>query len=240
MFFLEYPENMFRGIFKNIFSISDADYSHKLIKICGFKLRILKPENKKRISSLDISSYGNVRDIPPADGFLRDYQLCLFTILKEFDRVCAVNNIRYWLSGGTLLGAVRHGGFIPWDDDVDVDMMRQDYKNFIETFNNSTTNPDLYCELWRDENAAATFILKIKHKKIKQAFIDIFPHDFYIKGVKGFEKKLLNAEITFIRKLLRINPFRVKDTETLQAQIEFLTDKIINKNSPKNFFMIRL
>ena len=153
---------MLKGILKNIFSISDADYSHKLVRIFGIKLRILKSSNKKRVS-VDYSKYSDITKIPPAEGFLRDYQLALLSILKEMDRVCSENNIRYWLSGGTLLGAKRHKGFIPWDDDVDTDMMREDYEKFPEIFNSSTQNPDLYCELWRDENASATCILKIKH-----------------------------------------------------------------------------
>ena len=221
-------ENIIFSLLKNIFSVTDADYTHKLVKICGIKLRILKQSNKKRITT-DYTKYNDITKIPPSEGFLRDYQLALLAILKEFDRICEVNNIRYWLSGGTLLGAQRHKGFIPWDDDVDVDMMRQDYENFAQIFNSCTINPDLYCELWRDKNASATILLKIKHKKIKQAFIDIFPHDFYFNNVQGKEKRRLNRKIRFIRKLLSFNPFRIQTNEKLIKLIKYLTLNIINE-----------
>lgn len=226
-------ENKLAQILKNIFSVTDADYSHKLIRIFGIRLRILKPSNKKRIT-IDYTKYKDLTDIPKAQGFLREYQLCLLSILKEFDRICTQKNIRYWLSGGTLLGAIRHQGFIPWDDDVDVDMMREDYENFIETFNSSTSNPDLYCELYRDKNAPATCILKIRHKKIRQAFVDIFPHDFYIKDVRGNEKIKLNKELTTIRKRLSRSIFRINDTKKLLEKLKYLTNEVINKGQFPN------
>jgi len=63
---------------------------------------------------------------------LNELQDVLYDILKEFATFCDKNNLRYYLFGGTLLGAVRHNDFIPWDDDIDVSMPRPDYERFIE------------------------------------------------------------------------------------------------------------
>lgn len=62
---------------------------------------------------------------------LADHQAALLRLLQEFDRVCKTLNIPYVLYAGTLLGAVRHQGFIPWDDDLDVLMLREDYNRFL-------------------------------------------------------------------------------------------------------------
>ena len=63
---------------------------------------------------------------------LKKIQLEILDVVTQF---CDANGIRYWLDSGTLLGAIRHKGYIPWDDDIDLGMLREDYERFLSTFN---------------------------------------------------------------------------------------------------------
>lgn len=62
---------------------------------------------------------------------LRGAQLRMLEILKEIDKICKRHNITYWLDGGTMLGCVRHKGFIPWDDDLDIAVFEEDYERLL-------------------------------------------------------------------------------------------------------------
>ncbi len=66
---------------------------------------------------------------------VRQMQNKMIEILKYFIKICEENNLRYWCGGGSMLGAVRHQGFIPWDDDIDVFMPRPDYERLYEIWN---------------------------------------------------------------------------------------------------------
>ena len=68
----------------------------------------------------------------PEGSLLRRQQMRMLEILLEVDKICKRHDIQYWLSSGTLIGAMRHDGFIPWDDDLDIEMMRSDYLRLME------------------------------------------------------------------------------------------------------------
>lgn len=79
----------------------------------------------------------------PDGSNLRKAQLRMLEMLKFLDKICKENNLKYWLDSGTLLGAARHGGFIPWDDDTDVCMPLEDLKKLKLLFKNNDLNRDL-------------------------------------------------------------------------------------------------
>ena len=81
---------------------------------------------------MDITRLKELRSLFNPDGsLLRLQQLRMLEMLNYIDEVCKKYNIKYWLSSGTLLGAVRHGGFIPWDDDLDIEMLKEDFEKFV-------------------------------------------------------------------------------------------------------------
>lgn len=144
-----------------------------------FNLKFKQRNNNEL--SLYLKAKNNNSDItklPVITGITRDIQLGNLALLKEFDYVCKLNNLNYWIDFGTLLGAVRHKGFIPWDDDIDVGMPRNDYLNIAALFDKSTRNPDLYVEVVRNKHVPCMQFLKVMHKKLPFLWIDIFPYDY--------------------------------------------------------------
>ena len=84
----------------------------------------------------ELLTAADVGNMPPARGYARDVQLAGVVLLKEVLRVARENGFHPWTISGSLLGTVRHGGrFVPWDDDVDQGMLRDEYDRFCEVFN---------------------------------------------------------------------------------------------------------
>ena len=164
--------------FKKIFSIKDDCELRTLITIFGIKFRIPKRKYTNKRNHHPFYEYVknniDITTVPPATGEFRDFQLATLSLLIDFDAICKQNNIHYWLDFGTLIGAVRHKGFIPWDDDIDLGIFREDYEKIIDIVNNNNINPDI-CAVY---NINGTFI-KITHKKCNLLFLDLFPVDKY-------------------------------------------------------------
>lgn len=112
---------------------------------------------------------------------LKDVQKVCLELLIEVKRICDENNIRYFLYGGTLLGAIRHKGFIPWDDDVDIVMFREEYNKFIRVCEYKLDNDKYYLQTIKNDINATSKWCKL-HKK-NTAFIDRVVRKEAFKGI---------------------------------------------------------
>ena len=111
----------------------------------------------------------------------------LLDIMDEMDRVCKKNNLHYYIVGGTLLGAVRHKGFIPWDDDLDIAMPRDDYERFIKLSRDelhpsfevdwTTSNPAYWLSFYKVCKKNTVFHQQEYNQPFK-IFVDVFPLDY--------------------------------------------------------------
>lgn len=135
---------------------------------------------------------------------LRKVQLTQLEIAKEIKRVCEENDIRFFINDGTFLGAVRHGGFIPWDDDMDLGMMRKDYEKFCRIAPEKL-KPEYCLQTWYTEpNYGLPFgkVMKkntvyLESKKTRRLaengfYVDIFPFDFVPESKEQREKLARN------------------------------------------------
>ena len=147
-------------------------------------------------------------------ALLRKVQLAQLEIAKEIRRVCDENNIGYFLCCGTLLGAVRHRGFIPWDDDLDLGMLRPDYETFCriapeklgERFClQSWYTDDCYALPFAKVRMRGTEYLEAKGTILQENgfFVDIFPFDNAPAGEDAQRAHARNLGSLFRMKLMK-------------------------------------
>lgn len=164
---------------------------------------------------------------------LKEIQNIELDLLLAFDSICQKNNLRYSLGGGTLLGAIRHRGFIPWDDDIDVMMPRPDYDRFLELCKNQENGFNLitydtvegynglFAKIWdpstiiKDDLMEMSFELGVN--------IDVFPidglGDSEKEALKIFNKTAWNREM--LNAVLWKKYFRSKTHSILVEPIRF-------------------
>lgn len=176
---------------------------------------------------------------------IREVQQILLDILKDVHEFCVNNNIRYSLSGGTLLGAIRHNGFIPWDDDADIQIPRPDYERFIRTYK-SKIGCQLFCrELEGGENVKLRFarICEMEKTIVKKDRVpwinidtgiglDVLP----VEGAPSSEKEMRR----YLRKRIILNMIcsiwrvkgssftSVKECPSLKSKVIFITKKLLS------------
>lgn len=144
------------------------------------------------------------REYPP--GILERVQEIESNMLAEFDRICRKYGLTYWADGGTCLGAVRHKGFIPWDDDIDIGMPLEDFRRFAEvcedelpagmTFSTPQNNPNMLV-LWGKLYASDTLFVERDAWEIgvrEGIFIDVIPYIQLNESADGGHKQLKRTQ----------------------------------------------
>lgn len=143
--------------------------------------------------------------------YLPKLHSCELMILKEVKRLCEENGIKYFIIAGTLLGAVRHGGFIPWDDDMDVGMLRDDYEKFVKLAK-TDLGSQFFLQTPETDSAYGLNFAKIQLKDTvlveasasnnaaKGISIDVFPFDAVPESDKETAKH--KRRTYFLRRLL--------------------------------------
>lgn len=185
---------------------------------------------------------------------LRDLQLKELNILKETIKIIESHNLSYFAIGGTLLGAVRHNGFIPWDDDVDICMTRPDYEKFLEYAQKELpeelelgyfkTNPNhqKYCARIIDKNVSVK-----RNDAAKDYYVNIWIDILPLDGMPDskLKNKFHKFHLLWRRLFLQYSIFdavkmnkKRKLYETLLIKIGFIFVKLIHLDSHKQMYKL--
>jgi len=172
------------------------------------------------------------------DDVLRKVQLTQLEILLEVDRICKKHNLTYLLWAGTMLGAIRHKGFIPWDDDIDIAMKRDDYEKFLEICKTELSS-HYFLQHHKTEPYYILQLAKIRKNKTQYVeesrrilnihhgiWIDIFPLDNVFPG-----SMKENIRCFIVSLLLRFNTTRNLGVSLNSSYIKRILGNLLAKLS---------
>ena len=190
------------------------------------------PDNMDSVKQAFWSSY------PQATGDLRLIQLANAQMLRQLKKICDMLGIQFWLHGGSLVGAIRHEGCVPWDDDVDIGMMRHDMLKLSEYLRKSDSNYEV-AEYYFIALACRSY--RFRRKDITaDFFVDIFPYDYYrctTDFVLSDWKKLVTFKSGMLAQYRAIakeysycqNNVRLDEYPALKKELDRLIDGYIKK-----------
>lgn len=177
---------------------------------------------------------------------LRQLQLTELEMLVEVDRICKKCGIHYNIIAGTLLGAVRHGGFIPWDDDADVALLRPEYEKFRKACETELDTTRFYFQDHRNTPGYRWGYGKIRRKDTlflrehqehmpyeQGVFIDVFPLDYVPENY--IHRCLHNFHCFLIRKMFWSEVGKIADQSRIKRNVYSLMSRVPEKRL-KNYF----
>lgn len=172
---------------------------------------------------------------------------CQLDLLKELLRVCDKYNLKCWADYGTLLGAVRHKGYIPWDDDIDMVMLREDYDKFVEIADKELKHPYFLQTIYSDKHynhrhaqlrnsdTAAIPEGDFRRKYNQGIFVDIFILDSYPKAIKYSYRmvrkvKLYRVLLKLAIRLMNLLPDGLYQKWRLDSKVFLKYENVLRKN----------
>ena len=166
----------------------------------------------------------------PDGSLLRRQQLRMLEILLEVDKICQKHDIPYWLSSGTLIGALRHDGFIPWDDDLDIEMMRSDYLRLMKVLpselpewlalQNDQTDPNYFYFYAKVRDRRSRMLEQNGYDRLwkeQGIYIDIFPMEQHPVWLH----KLTEKTVGHMYKVWRTSTNDAKAIKTVRRIFDF-------------------
>lgn len=185
------------------------------------------------------------------DSTTKKLHSCQLLLATELKRICKKHNIKYFMIAGTLLGAVRHKGFIPWDDDMDFAIMRKDYSRFLNICKTELGDNFILQDIFSDSDYAlpvAKLLLKgtkfternaVKNKSQKGIFIDIFPFDSIPDGDE--QRKKHNKSTYFLKRLfLAKQGYTIAEKGQILKSLVYFMLKILSLFVSKKYIRSRL